>query len=92
MPLAASGIKKAEDDFFSRDRRIGRHADVALPMDVAFVNTTVLRHGLLIGFQAREEFDAAKDALGDVGGKLRRRSHQAVEAEGNRRAVWSICK
>ena len=56
-------------------------------MNVASVNTTVLRHGLLIGFQARQEFDAAKHALGDVRGKAGRRSHQAVQAEGNRGAV-----
>lgn len=85
--LSGEGIKKAQDDFFSRHRRIGRHADVALPIEVVFVNTTILGHGFLIGFQAGEKFDAPEDPLGEVGGKLGRRSHQAVQAEGNRRAA-----
>ena len=58
-----------------------------MPMNVAFVNPTVLGHGLLICLQTREKLDAAKHPLGEVGGRAGRRSHQAVQTEGNRRAV-----
>jgi len=44
-------------------------------------NAPVLRQGFLVGFQPRQEFDPAKDALCNVGGQLCSGSDDAVETE-----------
>ena len=44
-------------------------------------NAAVLRQRFLIRLQPREKFDAAKDALGDVGGQFASGRDDAVEPE-----------
>lgn len=54
-----------------------------LRADVGFIDTPVLRQRILIGFQAREKLDAAKDVVGEFGGHLGNGRDDAVEAKGN---------
>jgi hypothetical protein len=48
-------------------------------------DAAVLRQRFLVGFQAREKFDAPKNALGNFRGQFANRGDDAIETETNLR-------
>ena len=61
--LHRGGIEQPQHDLLARDRRIGRHADVILRLQLAALDAAILRQRVLIRLEPREKLDATEHPL-----------------------------
>jgi hypothetical protein len=80
-------LEEAEDDLLAGDGGISGHPQIVPGADFGAINPAILREGFLVGFEAGEIFDAAKDTLGQVGRQVLDRHEHTIEAEGDGGAV-----
>jgi hypothetical protein len=83
--FSRGGTEKPQNNFFARHRRVSGDANIIRALDIAVINAPILRQGFLVGFEPREKFDPANDALGDGVGEFGHRRNHAIEAEGDLR-------
>jgi hypothetical protein len=78
------GVEKAQNNFFTRYRRVGGDPDITPSLERILFDAAILREGLLVRLQTRKEFDAPKKPLGKSPWHFGRRCNDAIEPERHR--------